>query len=447
MSRWIPLFALLLVGCPRQEPPVNSGAVADDRPAYLGVDRAEAQRHVRTLERKLALLSTVEGPAAAASQRRLEAARELLDALAAPEGAAPRDQERSALAAFAAYLDRVLHAEPTPEPSGATAEPIAPLARASEAARAGDYAGALEAGEDGREDLFAVSADSVSLLEVLADWAIQAGEPELALDYLADAIDVATAQEGQVEVLESLRAQAQEDLLGPAAAALERGRRLRAADDLPGAADAFRDALSHAGGEDPSAVSAARDELASLVEVAAARATDLLRRVDVLLAGEGPWDHAGALLDEVSSLPPEAVDDAELLRLRAWYRGLTSEQDRARVEADRAELDARLQEARDLVAGGKYRDAVTAYRSLEGTPKQATARQEAKGAIDTLVRAERERAGRMFVAARKRSGAERIAALQEVRDLLAGLLQEFPESSYASRVAENLAAVDRELES
>jgi outer membrane protein assembly factor BamD (BamD/ComL family) len=49
------------------------------------------------------------------------------------------------------------------------------------------------------------------------------------------------------------------------------------------------------------------------------------------------------------------------------------------------------------------------------------------------------------VSARRQQGEARALALSEVRALLQGLLDEFPGSSYADRVAENLAAVDREL--
>ncbi len=444
MTRWIPLLAVLLLGCPRTVPPTTSGEVADDRPAWLGLDRADVERHRRTIERKLAVLSTLEGPEAAASQRRLEAALVLLQDLDASPDLAPRDRERAALKAFAGYLDAMLHGEPAPAAPAGAEEPSGLLVRAVERARRGDFAGALELGIAARDDLYAAKADSVSLLRLLGEWAMEADQLELALDLLGDARRLAAGLRGQDEALAALMDEAREALLGPAAAALERGREAREAGDLAGAADAFREAME-AEDTDGSAPREAQAELLALVSAAADRSAELLQRVDVLLAGAGPYDAAGALLQEVEALPAEAVDDAELLRLRAWHRSLTSEQGRAQADADRAALDARLQEARDRVAQGAYREAVTAYRRLEGTPLQGQARQESRTAIDELVRQERERAGRLFVSARRQQGEARALALSEVRALLQGLLDEFPGSSYADRVAENLAAVDREL--
>lgn len=444
MTRWIPLLALLLLGCPKEPPPTTSGAVADDRPAFLGLDRPDIVRHQRTIERKLALLSTVEGPAASVSQRRLEAALVLLQDLAAPAASAPRDQERASLKAFASYLDAMLHAEPTPQ-ADEGADDTGLLVRAAQRAQDGAYMEALELGGVARDDLYAVSSDSTSLLRLLAEWALEADRPDLALDLLTDALRLNADRDREAEGLAALHDEATEALLGPSAAALQRGRNLAAGGDLGGAADAFREAIDLATDEDEESMQAAAAELDALVGAATARADELMDRVDVLLAGEGPYDHAGALLADVEALPEAAVDDAELLRLRAWYRSLTSEDGRAQADADHKALQGRLQSARDLVAAGQYRDAVLGFRGLEGTPLQGQARQEARTAVDELVREERERAGRMFVAARKQQGEARGNALQEVRRLLQGLLDEFPDSGYAGRVADNLAAVDREL--
>ena len=87
-----------------------------------------------------------------------------------------------------------------------------------------------------------------------------------------------------------------------------------------------------------------------------------------------------------------------------------------------------------------------AYRKLEGTSAQTTARREAREASETLVRVEREKAGERFVAARKlRDPEAKRTELTAVRDQLASLLAEFPDSSYAERLRTNLAAVEREL--
>lgn len=444
MTRWLPLLAVLLLGCPKDPPPVASGGVTDDRPAWLGLDRPDIVRHRRTIERKLALLSTVEGPASASSRRRLEAALVLLQDLESPPAAAPRVQERAGLESFVNYLEAVLHAEPTPQGDEGTDE--APLlVRAAQHAQSGAFDEAVELGSAARDELYVVAADSVSLLRVLAEWAIEADQPDLAMDLLVEALRLTDAQQEGAEELSLLLDEATEALLGPSAAALSRGRSLAAAGELAAAAEAFQEAMDAATDDHQESLHAAAAELEALIGTAALKASDLMARVDVLLAGEGPYDHAGALLADVEALPEAAVDDAELLRLRAWHRSLTSEDGRAQAEADRTGLERRLQSARDLVAAGQYRDAVAAFRGLEGTPLQARSRQESRAAVDELVREERERAGRLFVAARKQAGEARSAALQEVRRLLQGLLDEFPESGYAGRVADNLAAVDREL--
>ncbi len=443
--RWMPLLALLLVGCPRDVPPVTSGDVADERPAFLGLDRPDIVRQRRTIERKLAVLSTLEGPAAAASQRRLEGALLLLQDLEGRAESLPRDQERAAIKAFANYLDAMLHAEPAPAAESGPQEEGGPLARAVDLARRGAYAEAVELGSAARDELYVASVDSVSLLRMLAEWALEADRPDLAVELLTDARRLAARVVEEQEGLRGLMDEANEALLGPAAAAAHRAREFQAVGELAAAAEAYETALELAGPEDDAVRALANRELEALLAGAAAKAVDLMARVDVLLAGEGPYDHAAQLLVDVEALPESAVDDAELLRLRAWHRSLTSTQGAAQAEANRAELDARLALARDRVAAGSYREAVAAFRELEGTPLQAQARQEARSAIDELVRQERERAGRLFVAARKQQGAARSTALGEVRSLLQGLLDEFPDSGYAGRVAENLAAVDREL--
>jgi hypothetical protein len=445
LIRWIPLFAVLLLGCPREAPPVASGAAVDDRPAWLGLDRSDLARHRRTIERKLAVLSTVDGPGAASSQRRLEAALALIRELEASGPAAGRDRERAALKSWASYFDAVLHAETTPR-AATVAEDRGLIERAIEAAAAGNTEQAIELADAARGDLALAGADSLSLLIAMAEWALEADRSDVALDLLDQAAELGESTQAEIDLVDALRTEALEAELGPVAATLEEARRL-VEDGLwaDGAAE-YQRAIDLATDDEMEAVHTAAAELTALVEASEERSADLLARVDVLLAGAGPFDSAAELLAEVEGLPEDAVDASELLRLRAWHRSLTSEDDRVQAEADRKALDDRLQQGRDLVAAGRYRDAVQAFRALEGTPLQGRAREDSRLAIDELVRQDRERAGKLFVAARKKSGADRTAALQEVRALLQGLVDEFPDSSYASRVSDNLAAVDRELE-
>ncbi len=451
MSRWIPLFAVLLLGCPKDPPPVTSGAVVDDRPAWVGLDRSDLVRHRRAIDRKLAVLEGMEGPAVDASRRRLQAGRALLDALSQPSAAAPRDQERAALKAWSDYFDAQLAAESTPHSSTVDlpdGPPPGPIAQALQQADAGAIEEAIALADDARDDLALAGADSLTLLIAMAEWSLAADRPEIARQLLTEATRLSEDVVADIEAIDGLLAAAEEAELGPGQAGLLEARRLVEDGDWLGAEEAYLAVieLGSADQEHVESMYAADEELRELATTLEGRSLELLARVDVLLAGDPPYDAAAALLEEVEGFPERTVDDGELLRLRAWHRSLTSEEDRARVEAEQEELEDRLQAARDLVAAGQYRDAVAAFRSLEGTPLQARARTESRAAIDELVRADRERAGRLFVAARKKSGEARTAALQEVRALLQGLLNEFPTSSYAGRVADNLAAVDRELE-
>jgi hypothetical protein len=175
-------------------------------------------------------------------------------------------------------------------------------------------------------------------------------------------------------------------------------------------------------------------------------AADRLSRADALLSGAGPYDVVGGLLDDVRALPEGTWDADEERRLRAWYRGLTRDAGAPGLEADRAAREALLALARDLVAKARYGEALEAFAELDGTPLQATARREAAETADVLVKEERERAGRLFVEAKKRPDAQaRIEAMAEVRAILAGLLDAHPESSYADRVERNLEVVEQEL--
>jgi hypothetical protein len=111
-----------------------------------------------------------------------------------------------------------------------------------------------------------------------------------------------------------------------------------------------------------------------------------------------------------------------------------------------AALEATLESARALVGETKYREALGQFEELEGSALQDVARLEAASATDTLVKEERVRAARLFIAARKGKDPEaKVRDLGEVRVLLQGLLADFPGSKYARRVQDNLASVEREL--
>jgi hypothetical protein len=323
--------------------------------------------------------------------------------------------------------------------------PLPPSLREAERLReSGDSRAALAELYALADELRDGGADSPQLRWLLGSWALEAKDGVLAEEQFEAVAASAAASAALAEKARSQVAVARALALGPDASALAEAQAL--ADG-----GAFRDAVQRldalaVAATEPSVRKKAESLKKDLVERSREKAAADLGRADLLLSGPGPWDAVGPLLDGVEALPAGTWDEAEARRLRAWHRAVQAEQDTARAESDRAALQRRLDEARAMVAGGRYRDAIGAYRKLDGSALQTTARQEARQAADSFVKEERDRAGRLFVAAKKLGDAEkRRAALSEVRTLLAGLLEEFPDSTYAARVSENLAAVEREL--
>ena len=303
---------------------------------------------------------------------------------------------------------------------------------------------ALSVGLAALDDLNEAGVDAPRLAAMLGEWALEAGEGALAERLFGEAAAGAEAMDGLADEARTRRAVAAVAALGPDAMAFAEAQALRDNGDL-GAGLKALEALIEAG-EDAAVVQQAEERRDAWRAEASDLAMERLDRADVLLGGVGPWDSVEELLNSVESLPEGTWDVAEVRRLRAWYRARNKEAGSADVAEEKARLQELLAAARGHVAGERYREAVAAYRELEGTSLQTTARDESRSAMDTLVKAERERAGRLFTAARKKPDEElRKAALAEVAALLRSLLSEFPESSYAPRVADNLAVVEKEL--
>ncbi len=387
------LMALALAGCPFERTNTEtSGSTAASEP------RPEDTRRIRELETE---------------NRRLRAL-----ARAAEGGGSP------------------VVVEPAPPPPT--------LAEASRLRDEGDVAAAVQLGLEVLDGLNDAGVDAPRLAMVLGEWALEANEAGLAERLFREA---GAAAESAADLVEQARVRegvARATALGPDAAALAEAGALREGGDLGGAALAL-DALI-ADGEDREVVARAEALRATVQEEAEELATERLDRSDALLAGPGPWDAVGDLLDGVEALPDGAWDIAEVRRLRGWYRSRAKEAGSVAVVAEEQRLQTLLADARAHVAAERYRDAVTAYRALDGSALQTQARDEARSAIDTLVKAERERAGKLFVSARKKPDATlKKQALEEIAGLLRGLLDEFPESTYAGRVRDNLTVVEKEL--
>lgn len=447
---------LLLTACPaceRGAGTTTSGTAEaqDDRPASIGLTRAQRRELRGDAERRLHVLSLADEQdrAGVAAAERLSAAIALVEQLdgVGRDGASPRDQERAALELFADYLSTTVESEVTPaRDSGGDAATDGPWARALEHHLGEDSESALLEGLTVLRDLTDAQLDSPSLRVRLGEWAVESGDHELALRLFESAVQAGDGEQRWVEEAQRRAEQTRAAALGPDAVALVEANGLIDAGELGDAHDRLQDLI--ADGTDPEVVADAGELLALLLADAEDLAVENLARAGAILEGPGPYDDVESLLAAVALLPAVAIDKAELLRLQGWYAARSGVQDEATAAARRQGLDATLGDARDLVVAGEYRPALKAYAKLDGTEHQATARREAREAAETLVREERERAGKLFVAARKHSDPDRRAeALEEVRAILAGLLDEFPGSQYAERLRTNLAAVEREIAS
>jgi|GEM_PF-1972503 len=446
-SLWLVAVVALGAGCPRSTVPVEtSGSViADSRAADLGLTAGERRALASRMQRKLALLraSDPDNPGII----RLEQGVALLDTLDGIEASADpgRDKERDALAAMAAWLEE----SPDTERAASTQEvgpDPGPWGRALGAFSEGRLDAALEEGLLALTQLVDAGVDSATLRYRLAEWALAGGDGELAAELFDGAVAVEAGQEWIAQEAPLQASRARNLSLGPDGAALAEARTLVEQGRLGEGWEALNRLI--ADGNDGAVVTEARELAAEVMNEATAEARQKLARAEQILSGPGPYGDVPALLDQVASLPPGAWQDSEHLRIQGWYRnraGASTAAERAAAEAEQAST---LSDARDLVVAGKYRAALLAYAKLDTTPLRATARKESKEAAETLVREERERAGGLFVAARKqRDPAAKAEALREVEAILAGLIEEFPQSAYVERLSTNLAAVRDELSS
>lgn len=446
--RWMLVLVMLLAGCPRTgtvaETSGTATAPADDRSADLGSTASERKDLLGRVERRLALARTDgASPEEIAALEETKALLETLEGVAS-SSRAPRDKERDALAALSAWLDDRVRAEArAPRPVDAPPDP-GPWGRALEAYAAGDLELAVEEGIDALRQLVEAGIDSATLRYRLAEWALEQGDDELAAELFDGA---AAVEDGQGWIAEDAPLQAQRArtaALGPDRAALAEAELLWEQDRYTEAWELVIRVIED--GEDGAVRDEARELLARVRGDAEQVALRMLARAEQVLEGPGPYDEVVALLDEVATLPADTWDRSEHLRLQGWLRNRTGAVTDAERVAQEKQQEALLGDARELVVAGEYRAALKTYGKLDGTPLQSTARREAAEAAETLVREERDRAGEMFVAARKlRDPEEKRTALLEVKGILTGLLREFPESEYADRLAQYLATVEQEL--
>jgi len=103
-----------------------------------------------------------------------------------------------------------------------------------------------------------------------------------------------------------------------------------------------------------------------------------------------------------------------------------------------------LDRAREALAEENYASALRVLERIKDEPGGAELWGEA---VNGHVHAERERAGEMFLGARELPmGDARVAAIQDVLDMLKALAKAYPETDYKDALERNIGLVERALE-
>jgi len=110
-----------------------------------------------------------------------------------------------------------------------------------------------------------------------------------------------------------------------------------------------------------------------------------------------------------------------------------------------------LEEARESLARGHYASAIRAIEPLREAAAGGAQGDDVEAlwseAVDGFVHAERERASVLFLEARDvEDDGARASAMEEVLDLLEGLVEDYPESAYTSALKRNIELVKRAVE-
>ena len=142
-----------------------------------------------------------------------------------------------------------------------------------------------------------------------------------------------------------------------------------------------------------------------------------------------------------------AVDSAELLDMGTQEETLGADDDAQAPGPAPAASGDRLNDAKAALAASDYRKALGLLDEGHKSGTLTNAEEKLWGeAVEGFVRAERERAGELFVAVREMSaGSEKTAKIREVVAVLDGLLRDYPGSRYESAIRRNLDIVRQEL--
>ncbi|MCB9745856.1 MAG: hypothetical protein H6741_11125 [Alphaproteobacteria bacterium] len=110
-----------------------------------------------------------------------------------------------------------------------------------------------------------------------------------------------------------------------------------------------------------------------------------------------------------------------------------------------ARADEAMVQARQALAAQDYPAALQALAPLRGEGAPVELEELYLEAADGWVHQERERAGALFLEARGWPAEKKDAGLREVEAILQGLLDDYPESTYADAIERNLGLVRKEL--
>ncbi|MBW1679722.1 MAG: hypothetical protein JRJ08_06230, partial [Deltaproteobacteria bacterium] len=107
----------------------------------------------------------------------------------------------------------------------------------------------------------------------------------------------------------------------------------------------------------------------------------------------------------------------------------------------------KLEKANNLLEREHYEEAIVLFDRFQGTPYQAEAETKKQLAIDRLARERRIKAGRFFSHATHSEDPElKKTYLIESYNLLEGIIDNYPNNSYAEKIKKNLEVVRSEIE-
>jgi hypothetical protein len=142
-----------------------------------------------------------------------------------------------------------------------------------------------------------------------------------------------------------------------------------------------------------------------------------------------------------------AVDSTELLDMGTEEETLGAVDEGQAPDPQPTASGDRFNDSKEALAASDYRKALGLLDDDHHAGTLTAAEEKLWGeAVEGFVRAERERAGDLFVAAREMSaGSEKTAKISEVVAVLEGLLREYPGSRYESAIRRNLDIVRQEM--